>query len=163
MIDSFWVNPRSVSPFRFEEILKKIQVVEVTLITFFCHNSKSGVLLSRHKPKEHIIFDTFFTEFTKLKKGIILTNHFWSKTLNNPFRSTLTEYSPGQTKVPYPFGPMNNLFKNIILVWTCDFMESERLNRQCLTSCPTKIFPKFISAETKLVVFNLAHLRVSKP
>ena len=97
--------------FRFEEILKKIQVVELTLITFFCHNSKSGVLLSRHKPKEHIIFDTFFTEFTKLKKIIILTNHLSSKTLNNPFRSTLTEYNPGQTKVPFPFGPMNNLFK----------------------------------------------------
>ena len=67
-VESFWVNARSVSLFRFEEILKKIQVVELTLITFFCHNSKSGVLLSRHKPKEHIIFDTFFTEFTKLKK-----------------------------------------------------------------------------------------------
>ena len=67
-VESFWVNVRSVSLFRFEEILKKIQVVELTLITFFCHNSKSGVLLSRHKPKKHIIFDTFFTKFTKLKK-----------------------------------------------------------------------------------------------
>ena len=108
----------------------------------------------------HIFYRIYEIENT------ILTNHLSSKTLNNPFRSTLTEYNPGQKykqKYHIRLDQWTIYLKNIILVWTCDFMESERLNRQCLTSCPTKIFPKFISAETKLVVFNLEHLRVSKP
>ena len=85
-----------------------------------CRTDTNNIFLSQFKiwgvafasqAKRTYHFWHIFYRIYEIEKSTILTNHLSSKTLNNLFRSTSTEYNPGQTKVPFPFGPMNNLFK----------------------------------------------------